>query len=139
MRKAKRPGWITAFAVLEIIVSAVLVMGSLLFFAAVSMSPSWERVGPNMLSVTALDALTYVLVGLAGFVGIAVGVGLLKLREWARQIMVALAAYNIITSLAMIIIRQELGSISVLTASSFLYNGLKIWFFTKKEAKAFFK
>jgi len=139
MIKKKRPFGVLAFAIIEIIISFFVILGGIMAFIVISLSPSLNQVGPNMLKLTTLDVVSYGLLFPIGIIGILIGIGLLLTKEWGRRIIIWYAAFNILLSIFWIIVGQQAGTVPATTVFGWFYYGLIIWYFNKKEVITFFK
>lgn len=136
-----RPTGVTIIAVLYFIGAAVCLLGGVLLFVGGGFLATMMNQGGDGAAgagiLAGLGAVAGVIVLVVGVVSALVGWGLLKLKSWARIIVIIFSALGILGALAMLLHFSPL--ILVGFVIRLAINGLILWYMLKPEVAAAFQ
>lgn len=140
MADGKRPGGLTALAVLNFVFAGLSLLGVLGLIVVVAMADRLKSIGHDPQDRAALEAVEHMSMGLwallvasaavATALLITSGIGYLKMRRWGRRIGNVCALLTISVSLAeVVVIPSELGGgFNIGTIINLVYPLLSLYF-----------
>jgi len=142
----KKPIGVTVFGILVIIFAALGILGTLFSFLAFGLManlPMFQQMPMQYNMAYMLFSLISSLI--MGVLGLIAGIGILKLKNWARVLLIVFAIVMIVLGLVSLIysgmMNIGIGIIFVIMGFIFsiVYYGLILWYFNKKKVKIVFK
>ena len=138
------PKGILIFGILEIIFSILGIISVILIIFLINLYPNIPLFQQLIEKYTVYDYFLLVITLILGVIGMIAGVGLLKLRSWARKLIINLAIFNISLSILNLVLKETTNISSIKSSFTFpmfigwLYNLLIIGYFTNSKVKPFF-
>jgi len=138
--ESERPLGVSTIAVVHVLMGVGLVFGGLLLLAVqadISRLLSYFGISVQWASVTAIGLITMTV----GVAYIAIGIGLWRLREWARMVALVLAALGLLGTVVLITVALDAGSstMAVLELVPAIINGLIVWYLLQPHVASAFR
>ena len=143
---AEKPAGITVFGILQIIFGSITILTMILVlvsFLILSQLEGLQEIFSEIdvnLPYTIFTTIVSMLIGITGLVA---GINVLRLKSWARKLLLGLAIFVISFGVVNLIVMYSMGisitgNIPGLVLGA-VYYGLIIWYFNKKKVKTYFK